>query len=176
VDGKAVERIFERLRGRKEPSPLVPDRVRDAALDREIEALVAAGADTAERALQSALHLWNDRLERAHELAQEIHDPTGSYLHGVMHRREPDYENSRYWFDRVGRHPLFPRVREAAIEALEGRPDLRRAVETGPDWDPYRMIDWCRDAAADPGLEAVLRAVQAREIELLAHFCRERVK
>lgn len=166
--------IADRLRP-LDPSPLVPPRIRDAALDREIEALATARAPEAERAAQSALHLWNDSLVRAHELAQEIGDATGSYLHGVMHRREPDYENAKYWFRRVGRHPLFPDVRGAALLALSDRPDLRQGIDVAPEWDPFRMVDDCREAARKPELEAVLRRIQAREIEILAEFCLSRL-
>jgi hypothetical protein len=142
------------------PSPLVPPGIRDAALDREIAALGATS--DAERAVRSALHLWNDSLSAAHELAQEIHTPTGSYLHGVMHRREPDYGNSKYWFRRVGAHPLFPEVRKAALGLL---PDL---VGQDRDWDPFRLVDWCERASSDPALESSLRPVQAAELALLA--------
>jgi hypothetical protein len=162
MDRKAVDGLLARLRAAA-PSPLVPSTIRDAALDREIASL-AAKSDP-ERAVQSALHLWNDSLTAAHDLAQEIHTPTGSYLHGVMHRREPDYGNSKYWFQRVGAHPLFPEVRKAAAGLL---PDL---VGKDRDWDPFRMVDWCERAAKDGALEASLRAVQAAELSLLAEFC-----
>ena len=162
-----------RLRSRKEPAPLVPSGVWDAALDAEIERLLP---DTAP--LKSALHLWNDNLTRAHEVAQEIKTQTGSYLHGVMHRREPDYENAKYWFHKVGAHPLFPRVREAALELLSGPfatlPAWRKAVESSKEWDPFRMVDACQEAArkdSDDSLVLFLRTLQAREIELLTSAC-----
>lgn len=172
MNAAAARRIAERLRALP-PSPLVPSSVRDAALDREIEAL--GGDGDPEGAARSALHLWNDSLTNAHTLAQEIHDATGSYLHGLMHRREPDYENSKYWFRRVDRHPLFPDVRAAALEVLRERPDLRAGLEVQPAWDPFHMVDWCREAASKPELEAVLRRIQAREIALLADFCLSRL-
>ena len=141
MDRTAVESVLARLRA-FDPSPLVPSAPRDAALDGLIAALDAPPA------VRSALHLWNDSLVRCHDLAQEIHDPTGSYLHGVMHRREPDYANAKYWFRRVGAHPVYERVRKG--------------------WDPFDMVDLCEKAARDPKLEKELRALQAREIALLA--------
>jgi hypothetical protein len=162
MDRKTVDALLARLRA-ADPSPLVPAKIRDADLDREIAALKAA--TDAERAVKSALHLWNDSLLAAHELAQEIHTPTGSYLHGVMHRREPDYGNSKYWFHKVRAHPLFPAVGRAAADLL---PEL---LGKSRDWDPFRMVDACERAASDPALEASLRAVQAAELALLAGHC-----
>jgi hypothetical protein len=161
--------LVARLRTRKEPAPLVPREVWDGELDAEIERSLP------DSEAKSALFLWNDSLRRAHEIAQEIKTQTGSYLHGVMHRREPDYGNSKYWFERVGRHPLFPDVRAAALELVSGPfrdlAKIRTAVETSPEWDAFRMVDWCEEAArpdADPRFVAFLRTLQAREIELLA--------
>lgn len=157
--GDPVQAILDTLRAFA-PSPLVPSGVRDAELDARIAALKAPPA------LRSAFHLWNDSLERCHALAQDLHDADGSYLHGVMHRREPDYPNAKYWFRRVGRHPLFPDVLRAAadVEALRGR-----------EWDPFKMVDLCEAAAGDPSLEKSLRELQAREIALLAGHCLQAV-
>jgi hypothetical protein len=168
-----VRELVERLKSRREPALLVPGTLWDAELDREIERAIPDDAPEELRSVKSALHLWNDNLKRAHELAQEIETRTGSYLHGVMHRREPDYGNSKYWFRRVGEHEAFPAVREAALELSGGSP-LRKAIEASPAWDPFRMVDWCEEAAGkDPKdlLVAFLRALQARELAQLADYC-----
>ena len=39
----------------------------------------------------------------AHEIAQEIETPTGSWLHALMHLIEGDLGNARYWFVEAGR-------------------------------------------------------------------------
>jgi len=44
---------------------------------------------------------WN----RAHEIAQEIEDADGSWVHAYLHRKEGDLGNAGYWYRRAGRRP-----------------------------------------------------------------------
>jgi hypothetical protein len=41
---------------------------------------------------------WN----KAHEIAQEIADRSGSRIHAYLHRKEGDRGNAQYWYDRSG--------------------------------------------------------------------------
>lgn len=114
------------------------------------------------QALLSALWLYHDFLDESHSISQELHTPTGSLLHGMMHRREPDAWNSKYWFRRVGDHPLCAQIGAAAKELGYGN----------GQWDPAKFVDDC-EAARDTGTEreGLLKRVQAREIELVAAWC-----
>ena len=51
----------------------------------------------------AALMEKNDDLESCHRICQEAgqDDVCGNYWHGIVHRREPDFENARGWFRRT---------------------------------------------------------------------------
>lgn len=79
----------------------------------------SAGREAAPRASLSpeARALWHAKKgnwRQAHEIAQEIHTPLGSWIHALLHVIEGDHGNAGYWFRQAGRA-----VRGAAeIEAL----------------------------------------------------------
>lgn len=41
--------------------------------------------------------------EGAHDIAQEITDALGSWIHAYLHREEGDRWNAGYWYDRAGK-------------------------------------------------------------------------
>jgi hypothetical protein len=57
--------------------------------------------------VKAAVYLKHGFLEEAHIIAQGVATPTGSYWHGIMHRHEGDISNSKYWYARVGQHPVL---------------------------------------------------------------------
>lgn len=44
--------------------------------------------------------------EASHNIAQDIHDRNGSWIHAYLHRKEGDLSNARYWY-RQANKPEF---------------------------------------------------------------------
>ena len=142
----SFEEIFEKLAQRTEV-PLRAGEPFDRTLAKAIEALDASDA------VKAGLHLLNDDLARSHALAQEHEgDKTCDYWHAIVHRREGDFDNAKYWLRQVGRHPVLSRVHDGGPSAA------------------IVFVDRCRDAKeAD---RAVLEAIQKREILGLVAYAR----
>jgi hypothetical protein len=97
--------------------------------------------------LRCAALLWHDHLSASHRLSQSLSTREGSFLHGIMHRREPDYSNAKYWFHRVGAHPCFPAIAKLATRLLgPSDPTLLSRLAPNGIWDPFRFIDACEEA------------------------------
>ena len=124
----------------------------------------------------SALWLLHDYLDESHRISQSVDTITGSYWHGIMHRREPDFSNAAYWFRRVGRHPVFTELVVAARMLARGaradeQADLAFLVHQ-ETWDPFRFIDLCSAVVEGRSSNGVLcRQVAAAEWQLLFDYC-----
>jgi hypothetical protein len=104
----------------------------------------------------SGLWLLHNFLEQSHEISQEIHSPEGSFWHAIMHRLEGDFSNSKYWYRKVGAHPVF--------ESL---------ANTGT-WDPFEFVDQCESAknGNDAATQKVHQAA-VNEWKTLFEYCFE---
>jgi hypothetical protein len=50
--------------------------------------------------------LWHDARgdwDKAHQLAQDVDDESGAWVHAYLHRKEGDLSNARYWYRRARR-------------------------------------------------------------------------
>ncbi len=124
-------------------------------------------------AARAGLFLAIDAWDEAHAVAQDLDIPEGSYWHGIVHRREPDASNAKYWFRRVGRHPVFeqlgnPQVRQGLKQAA-----VFDDIVSAGHWDPFRFVDWCTgcEEGKRPELRSELEELQRREMLLLLTYC-----
>jgi hypothetical protein len=111
----------------------------------------------------AGLWLWHNFLDESHAISQELHTPNGSFWHAIMHRREPDAWNSKYWWQRVGPHPVVQGL-------IEQAPSLGYAYV-----NPQEFVDHCeRVRGTNTPEEDLARRVQSLEWNLLFENCRRR--
>jgi hypothetical protein len=149
------------------PMPLAGGTCTSAEAARRLASAAPSALFPAARAPEAALaglYLYFSCLDECHSLAQRIETPEGSFWHAILHRQEPDAANSAYWFRRVGSHPIFPELREAAA---------RCGYPAGQAWDPFAFIDYCERARSGAGPETgrIAMKVQLREWQLLFDWC-----
>lgn len=123
-------------------------------------------------ALQAAVWQCQGELDLSHRLSQQ-HEGKGrhqmcDYWHAIMHRREPDYANSKYWFRQLGRHPVFAPLATRAdtllATAAPAEVAWRRRLLRAGTWDPLAMVDLTQAAVEDVTLEPLARRLQALEL------------
>ncbi|QEL14917.1 hypothetical protein [Limnoglobus roseus] len=107
-------------------------------------------------ACHAGLWLYHDFLDDSHTISQDISTSTGSFWHAVMHRREPDAFNSKYWWRKVGSHPVLKQL-------------VEQAPSVGYDYTtPQDFVDFCERVrgTGTPG-EDIAKRVQLLEWQLL---------
>ncbi|HKQ36566.1 MAG TPA: hypothetical protein VJ063_00730 [Verrucomicrobiae bacterium] len=138
---------LEKLLATPEPPELGPGPRKGVLSEKSLsDELKRIGAS---ELLRAAVLLWHDHIDSAHKIVQDIETQDGSYIHAIIHRREPDYSNSKYWFRRVGDHPCFDEL----------------SIALHQKWDPIAFVDSCQ--RHDPKSESRLREIQATELRLL---------
>jgi len=144
----AVASLFEALPLDSAMNSLVVQTGASKSQIEIVEDILRTPAIAQRPALQAGLWLYVDELDRSHTVSQGISDATGSFWHGIMHRREGDFGNSHYWFNRTGHHP--------AMDAVEG-------------YAPHVFID--EVAAQYQSGDDALAALQRREWTALFSWC-----
>lgn len=166
-----------------ELAPAPPGRERNwmALLLRQLKLrdyMAGEGDEVEMEAVLAGLLQVNDHLDESHNHSQSIQgkgqDVNGDYWHGIMHRREPDYGNGKYWFRRVGHHPCFDRLVPLAEQALaecasSEAEDWKSRLTDPSGWNGAAFIDFCQDAeiSSDAALKTAAKRIQWAEMLLL---------
>jgi hypothetical protein len=132
-------------------------------IDRDMAACAVAG-----------VWLLHDYLDQSHTISQGIDTPSGSFWHAIMHRREGDFSNSKYWLHHVGPHPIYEllAMRAAELSAEHGEVAAAERLTAGGRWEPFAFVDLCQSARRGRDrLRDVALDIQQVEWELLFDYC-----
>jgi hypothetical protein len=116
----------------------LPGKIRDAT-----DAVLSGGKEMEDPRMftlvRGGLFYAADALDDAHRIFQEGPGDLASYWHGMVHRREGDFDNARYWFSRAGQLPIFDRMHGAAA-------NLSSNMAKQSSWDAYLLTGMCEQA------------------------------
>ena len=132
------------------------------------------------QALLAGLWLWHDCLDESHTISQNLPSATGSFWHAIMHRREADFSNAKYWYARCRNHPALAEIGARAARAAPELgsvvdPELQRligGVGGGGAWDPDRFVYWVarlHRQGPGPSRDAAVRLQQIEWAALFDH-------
>jgi hypothetical protein len=126
-------------------------------------------------AVLAGLWLWLDALDECHRIVQSGQSGTPAFWHAIMHRREGDFWNSKYWYARCRSHPVINELGPAAKELLgpDDSPALAHVLR-GSAWDADGFVDLVEQVherpADDPLRQAAVR-LQRLEWQRLFDHC-----
>ena len=116
--------------------------------------------------LLSGLWLWHDWLDLSHGISQSVHTPSGSFWHAIMHRREGDFSNAKYWYARCRHHPVLHDMAARAPSVLAAAPKiptLHQLIDGG--WNPDGFVDIVEAVHRDADDPLYAAAVKLQQIE-----------
>lgn len=151
---------------------LAPTEPRDATSVLRIreadEGTLADGAIIRDLSLfslvRAALFYARDALGESHRIVQQSESDLASYMHGMLHRREGDFDNARYWFRRAGELPIFGELHSAGSR-------ISADVAKQATWDPYLFTGLCeQEKFGDNTRHAELAHLQRAEFDALFDY------
>jgi hypothetical protein len=131
------------------------------------------------QAVLAGLWLRHDGLEECHQVVQKVPlqpevAATFNFWHAIMHRREGDFSNSKYWYHQAGDHPILPALGQHVGDLINHLPadkSLLRILRGG--WNPDAWVDLVEevDSAENDPRRHLLINIQQIEWRMLFEHC-----
>jgi len=139
---------------------------RDQRVDQLLASLKPPANAHARECLRAGLYLLAGDLHQAHEICQAVPTAHGSAWHAIVHRREGDFWNSKYWWRRAT-GLTFPSLPAAIRESLPALPTELTPCLTNNTYNPAAFVDLVEQHAKGPALREPLLIVQRLEFAAL---------
>jgi hypothetical protein len=120
--------------------------------------------------LHAGLWVLAGDLDRAHRICQEVETPHGAAWHAMVHRREGDFWNSKYWWRRAG-GVKFENLAATLRDQLASPAPEIGAWLSASHYDPAGFVDLVERFADRADLRDQLVAVQRLEWAALFEEC-----
>ena len=128
---------------------------------------------SAAKACLSGYYLLFNALDRSHSISQKLDTAEGSFWHAIMHRREGDYWNSKYWFKQFSHHPIYNDLLAGAQLVISSEKSGKlKKILSSRSWDAGLYVDLVEECCAkDSSLAGKCQQIQALEWQLLFSYC-----
>lgn len=137
----------------------------------QMEGVLGRGGGDARGCAEAGLWLLAGDLDRAHGICQGIATTYGSAWHAVMHRREGDFSNSKYWWRRAGAVEWGDLAKRMETELAGGPAEALRCVRGGR-YDPAAFVDLVEEhAEGEASMREALVKIQRAEWWALFEHC-----
>jgi len=131
------------------------DRLDVKVIDDELQRLWKTGKLPlwSEKQVKCFFLLWYDYLEPAHQLAQDERTPEFNYFHAIVHRREGDFFNSRFWLRQIdNRHIAMIDIAKEVRTFLNEKGELQLLDEIVKD-DGWLSLEFLEEVMKASKLE-----------------------
>jgi hypothetical protein len=119
----------------------------------------------------AGLWLLAGDLDRSHDMSQSDNSASGSYWHGIMHRREGDFWNANYWFRKVGRHAVLNALGNEVAASDTFDKKLVAKLVPRHEFDPSALTDEVKRATGLGAELDLLTEAAWLEWQHLFSFC-----
>ena len=144
------------------------------SLRSQVEAALSSGDNVWTTLCATGILLHYNQIDAAHDIVAQRTDPSACLWHAIIHRREGDYPNARYWVQRAGNHPVYGYIAQGAGAILAQMEDLNESqlARQISNWDATMFVKLCERGLTEQGaLEQFCLQVQDLEWQVLFHFC-----
>jgi hypothetical protein len=163
----------------KGPTPALATQLLAGVKTEQLFSRPIKQADDAAAAM-AGLWLWLDGLGESHAIAQDLVSGTGSFWHAIMHRREGDFSNAKYWYRRCSGHHvtrLMGAIASSLVKDFESDRLVARVVSDG--WNPNGLVDLVEavhDKPHDPRHDLAVKLQQLEWTGLFDYCIHEAVE